>query len=143
MSTKLTGYRWPTAGGTGASISTDVDPEARTLSFAKSVDEELLVPTTLKPDREQNATALSTRQTVDRGTRESRPGSHAGDDKSYRRLLCRADVLDVLQLTEEKVDHLVATRQLTPFRLAGEERYDSRDLDRLIDTYITTASRRA
>ena len=81
--------------------------------------------------------------TTDSATGDSRSRSNTGCTRSHRRLLCRAAVLDVLQLPEEKVEHLVATRQLTPLRLAGEERFDSRDVDRLIDTYITTASRRA
>jgi len=37
---------------------------------------------------------------------------------------------------------LANTRQLTPFRIAGVERFDSRDLDKLIDAYKETARRR-
>jgi hypothetical protein len=60
-----------------------------------------------------------------------------------RRLLIRPEVLQMLQLNEEQVQGLVNTRQIVPIRIAGEERFDSRDLERLIDSYRTTALRRA
>jgi hypothetical protein len=60
-----------------------------------------------------------------------------------RRLLIRLEVLQMLQLTDEQVQGLVNTRQIVPIRIAGEERFDSRDLERLIDSYRTTALRRA
>jgi hypothetical protein len=63
-------------------------------------------------------------------------------DSKRRRLLIRDQVLAFLQLSEEQVQLLINTRQLTALRIAGEERFDSRDLDQLIETYKATASRR-
>ncbi len=60
-----------------------------------------------------------------------------------RRLLFRSEVHQMLQLTDAQVQGLINTRQITALRIAGEERFDSRDLERLIDTYKTTALRRA
>ena len=60
-----------------------------------------------------------------------------------RRLLVRLEVLQMLQLTDVQVQGLINTRQIIALRIAGEERFDSRDLERLIDTYKTTALRRA
>ena len=59
-----------------------------------------------------------------------------------RRLLIRDQVVAILQLSEEKVQYLVNTRQLLPIRIAGEERFDSEDLHRLVEAYKATASRR-
>ena len=59
-----------------------------------------------------------------------------------RRLLSRAEVQAILDLSEEQVQYLINTRQITAIRIAGEERFDSRDIDRLIDGYKATASRR-
>ena len=62
--------------------------------------------------------------------------------QSERRLMLRAEIVSALQLPDEKVQQLVDTRQLLPIRIAGEERFDSADLCRLIDSYKTTATRR-
>jgi hypothetical protein len=71
-------------------------------------------------------------------------GNVVGSENSTgRRLLIRPEVLQMLQLTEEQVQGLINTRQITALRIAGEERFDSRDLERLIDTYKATALRRA
>ena len=59
-----------------------------------------------------------------------------------RRLLVRDDVLAILNLSDDGVQQLINTRQIQPLRIAGEERYDSRDLDNLIEAYKATASRR-
>jgi hypothetical protein len=59
-----------------------------------------------------------------------------------RRLLTRMDVLSLLQLSGEQVQHLIDTRQINLIRIEGEERFDSRDIYQLIDSYISTASRR-
>jgi len=48
----------------------------------------------------------------------------------------------MLQLTGEQVQGLINTRQLLAFRIAGEERFDSRDFDGLIEIYKATAARR-
>lgn len=60
-----------------------------------------------------------------------------------RRLLRREEVYALLQLTDEQVQLLINTRQIVPIRIVGEERFDARDLERLIETYTTTAQRRA
>jgi hypothetical protein len=71
-------------------------------------------------------------------------GNAVGDRaKLERRLLFRSEVLQMLQLTEVQVQGLIDTRQIVAIRIAGEERFDSRDLERLIDTYKATALRRA
>jgi hypothetical protein len=64
-------------------------------------------------------------------------------DSKGRRLLIREEVLEVLQLFEDQVQQLINTRQIVPIRIAGEERFDSRELERVIDTYMATALRRA
>jgi hypothetical protein len=58
-------------------------------------------------------------------------------------LVSRTEVSLILKLPEEKVQFLENTRQLVSIRIAGEERFDSREIDRLIDTYMATAMRRA
>ncbi len=45
-------------------------------------------------------------------------------------------------LSGDKIQQLIDTRQILALRITGEERFDSIDIDRLIDTYKTTASRR-
>lgn len=59
-----------------------------------------------------------------------------------RRLLIRQEILAVLALNNEQVQQLINTRQLLPLQIAGEERFDSQDLYRLIEAYRQTASRR-
>jgi hypothetical protein len=59
-----------------------------------------------------------------------------------RRLLRRGDLMALLQLQEHQLQHLVDSRQILALRVAGEERFDSEDLDRFIEAYKTTASRR-
>jgi hypothetical protein len=59
-----------------------------------------------------------------------------------RRLYAGADLPELLQLTQEQIDWLVSTRQLQPLKICGESRFDSRQIDDLINTYLTTASRR-
>jgi len=61
---------------------------------------------------------------------------------SDRRLLNREQVLLLLQLSEESVQELINTRQLTPILIQGNERFDSRDVYHLIDSYMSTAARR-
>jgi hypothetical protein len=63
--------------------------------------------------------------------------------RGQRRLLLQGDVQSLLQLSEDQVQQLINTRQITVIRITGEERFDSRDLERLIDTYKATALRRA
>lgn len=60
-----------------------------------------------------------------------------------RRLLTREQVELSLALNEDQVRHLIKTQQITRIRIAGEERFDSNDIDGLIDAYKATAQRRA
>lgn len=62
--------------------------------------------------------------------------------EQHRHLVDRGGLIARLCLPDEKVQHLIDTRQLQSLRVAGEERFDSLDIDLLIDTYKTTASRR-
>jgi hypothetical protein len=59
-----------------------------------------------------------------------------------RRLLGREEVLWLLHLSDEQLQLLINTRQIIVIRIAGEERFDSPDLDQLIDSYKATAARR-
>lgn len=59
-----------------------------------------------------------------------------------RRLLDRDGVLSVLHLIGEELQLLIDTHQLLPIRIAGLERFDSKDVYQLIDSYKATASRR-
>ncbi|MFZ0633396.1 MAG: hypothetical protein WA399_18345 [Acidobacteriaceae bacterium] len=68
--------------------------------------------------------------------------SHKITHTSHRRLLLRKEVELVLGLGEDQVRFLINTRQITAIRIAGEERYDSRDIERLIESYKATAQRR-
>ena len=71
------------------------------------------------------------------------PGPARSQAQHPRRLLIRPELLGILQLSGEQVQGLIETRQITVIRIAGEERFDSREVDRLIDIYRTTAHRRA
>lgn len=62
--------------------------------------------------------------------------------QSERRLYQPMELPGVLQLDQEQVDWLVNTGQLNPIRIAGEVRFDSRELDALIDTYQQIAKRK-
>jgi hypothetical protein len=66
----------------------------------------------------------------------------AMNESPSRRLLLRAEALSYLQLEDEQLQNLIDTRQITPIRIAGVERFDLNDLNELINTYKTTASRR-
>ena len=59
-----------------------------------------------------------------------------------RRLLQKADVVALLQLPESKIDWLINTHQIRALRLCGEERIDSHEIDRLIETYKQIAERK-
>lgn len=63
-------------------------------------------------------------------------------DIQERRLLQKAEVIAILQLAEPKVQWLIDTHQLRPLLLCGEERFDSKELDRLISTYQQIAERK-
>jgi hypothetical protein len=59
-----------------------------------------------------------------------------------RRLLQRSDLIDLLQLPAPKVQWLIDTNQIRSLLLCGEERFDSRELDQLIETYKQIATRK-
>lgn len=59
-----------------------------------------------------------------------------------RRLLQKTDLMAILQLTEPKIQWLIDTHQLRPLLLCGEERFDSKEIDRLISTYQQIAERK-
>jgi len=59
-----------------------------------------------------------------------------------RRLFQKADLVAVLQLTEPKVQWLIDTNQIRSILLCGEERFDSREIDRLIATYQQVSERK-
>lgn len=59
-----------------------------------------------------------------------------------RRLLQKSDLVAILQLTEPKVNWLIETQQIRPILLCGEERFDSKEIDRLIATYQQIAERK-
>ena len=62
--------------------------------------------------------------------------------QSERRLYQPEELPVVLQLSPEQIDWLINTGQLNPIRIAGEIRFDSRQLDGLIDTYLQVAKRK-
>jgi hypothetical protein len=59
------------------------------------------------------------------------------------RLLDRAEAGSYLHLDDDKLQILIDTRQITPIRIAGVERFDLTDLNELINTYRATALRRS
>ncbi|QNI30855.1 hypothetical protein H7849_17260 [Alloacidobacterium dinghuense] len=59
-----------------------------------------------------------------------------------RRLLVRGEVEALLQLPPNDVQQLIDTRQLLAIKIAGQERFDSKDLYQLVETYKITAARR-
>lgn len=63
--------------------------------------------------------------------------------RQTRRLYSRDQVMMLLRLNEDQVQHLINTRQITRILIAGEERFDSREIDQLIEAYKATAKRRA
>ena len=60
-----------------------------------------------------------------------------------KRLMARSEVDRYLALSFDQVQALINTRQITVIRIKGEDRFDSRELDLLIETYKKTAQRRA
>ena len=60
-----------------------------------------------------------------------------------RRLYTGTELPDLLRLTPEQVDRLINTGQLRPIRICGSERFDSREIDALIETYRQIAQRKA
>jgi hypothetical protein len=58
------------------------------------------------------------------------------------RLYQSTELLEVLHMTQEKIDSLIVTDQLHPIRIAGEVRFDSREIDALIYPYLPIAKRK-
>ena len=52
-----------------------------------------------------------------------------------RRLLQREQVAALLQLDGEDLQWLIDTRQLLELRIRGHVRFDSKDINQLIDSY--------
>jgi hypothetical protein len=59
-----------------------------------------------------------------------------------RRLLIREEAMWLLHLSDEQFQLLINTRQIAVIRIVGEERFDSHDLNQLIESYKATAARR-
>jgi hypothetical protein len=57
-------------------------------------------------------------------------------------LLTIIEVMGLLHLEMNQVEWLRNTTQLQPICICGEERFDSRDVRRLVDSYKTTQARR-
>ena len=64
------------------------------------------------------------------------------DPPSQRRLHRREELPGILGLSTEQVAQLERTGQLNPIRICGEERFDSKEVDALIETYRQIASRK-
>ncbi len=60
-----------------------------------------------------------------------------------KRLMTRSEVEQYLSLSWDQVQSLISTGQIVAIRMKGEDRFDSRDLDLLVDEYKKTAQRRA
>jgi len=80
---------------------------------------------------------------ADPSTRTEQNETTSEGTRHPRRLYTREDVMNLLKLNEDQVQFLINTRQITRILIAGEERFDSRDIDKLIDSYKVTAARRA
>jgi hypothetical protein len=60
-----------------------------------------------------------------------------------KRLMSRSEVEQYLSLSCDQVQWLLSTGQIVAIRMRGEDRFDSRDIDLLVDEYKKTAHRRA
>lgn len=64
------------------------------------------------------------------------------DENPPRCLYGPQELPDLLRLSSEQVADLENTGQLTAILICGQKRYDSREVDALIDTYLRVAKRR-
>lgn len=64
------------------------------------------------------------------------------DGYQKRRLYTVDDLPHLLQLSQEQIDRLVRTGQLRSIRICGEIRYDSQEIDQLIQTYLQISKRK-
>jgi hypothetical protein len=69
-------------------------------------------------------------------------GGDVSNQNIQRRLYQPIDLPALLQLNQQEIDWLIKTAQLNPMRIAGEIRFDSRQVDALIDTYLQVAKRK-
>lgn len=77
-------------------------------------------------------------------TGESAQTARAADKvNNLRCLYRREDLPAVLHLRPDQINDLVNTCQLTSILICGEERFDSREISALIDTYIRVNRRKA
>jgi hypothetical protein len=70
------------------------------------------------------------------------PSSALPGYRPLRRLICREDLQEVLDLNQEQAEKLINTGQITAMSIVGQERFDIHQVDRLIAVYKTTAERR-
>jgi hypothetical protein len=68
--------------------------------------------------------------------------SDAGKTNKLRGLYRRPDLPMVLRLSLDQINDLVNTCQLTSILICGEERFDSKEVSALIDTYIRVNRRK-
>jgi hypothetical protein len=59
-----------------------------------------------------------------------------------RMLLTVDEVMNLLQLEKPQVKWLANTAQIQPIQICGQERFDVRDVRRLVDSYKITQARR-
>jgi hypothetical protein len=59
-----------------------------------------------------------------------------------RRLVPMAELIAILQLEESEVRHLVDTAQIRPIQICGHERFDTKDVFQLVDSYHAVQNRR-
>ena len=66
----------------------------------------------------------------------------AEEPQLERRLYQPEELPGLLQLTEEQIGRLMRTGQLCKIRICGEERIDSHEVDKMIESYKQVAQRR-
>lgn len=64
------------------------------------------------------------------------------DNKLPRCFYRRDQLPEILQLPGEEIARLERTGQLTSIRICGAERFDSREVEALIDTYYQITQRK-
>lgn len=72
----------------------------------------------------------------------NRPINSVAHGDYQRCLYMREDLPAVLNLSPEQIGFLIDTGQLTAILICGEERFDSREVSALIETYIRVTRRR-
>jgi hypothetical protein len=103
-----------------------------------------------QPDGDSTSHASANRKAVPGMAREvstapkdsAQTSNDAGKTKKLRCLYRRVDLPTVLRLSLDQINDLVNTCQLTSILICGEERFDSKEVSALIDTYIRVNRRR-